>query len=180
MDDRTQMLPVANGPVSYTAPTNVSASVYGSMLTPAPSFTAINSDVNSTAGRPGYDGAPVHYKGSNGIQSFDVWDEYDMDPYRASAWKYFSRFNLKGSTRNDLEKLVHYLQEAIDRVNFAAFQVINLDGIRLKPSVVLPSFGLEGIMYDAALDFLLSFTTPHPKTYLRSAKVQVEAYIRSL
>jgi hypothetical protein len=149
------------------------------MLTTHPSFTAANSDVNSTAGRPGYEGAPDHYKGSNGLQSFDVWDAYRMDPYRATAWKYFSRFNRKGSFRNDLEKLVHYIQEAIDRLDWSTQPILTPQEIGLSPDKVIAAFNLDGLMASAARDFLWSFVVEHPKTYLLAAKAQVQEYLKN-
>jgi hypothetical protein len=163
------------------------SSIYEGMVTgdrsfaiSPPSFTPKHSDVNTSAGSPGYEGAPNHYKGASGIQVFDVWDAYEMDRYRATAFKYFARYNLKGSMVNDLDKLSHYIYESVVRTNFAMQPIIDFRVIRLTPAVVIPSFGLEGLMADACLDFLLSFTTRNPKTYLRAAKSQVDEYIASL
>lgn len=176
MNDETQMLPSA-----YAAPSNIRvATIYDGMVNTRPSFTAINSDVNSSAGSPGYEGAPSHYKGRSGIQTFDVWDAYCMDPYRATAWKYFTRYKLKGSEKNDIDKLEHYLQEAVSRVHFPSCPLIDLREIKLTPAVVIPAFDIDGIMADAALDFLLSFTTRNPKTYLRASRSIVLEYASTL
>jgi len=141
---------------------------------PHPVFIPRNSDVNTSAGS--VDNPPEHYRG-NGIQTFDVWDAYDMDRYRASAFKYFTRAKKKGSERNDLEKLIHYIDESIKRLPSYEEEPLDPADISISPEVVIQSFDLDGLMADAAMDFLLSFTTPHPKTYLRAAKAQVEEYL---
>lgn len=137
----------------------------------------LGKDVNSLAGTPGYEGAPAHYKGNDGIQVFDVWDAYDMDRYRAAAFKYFGRYKVKGSMDNDLRKLMHYLQEALNRLPSETEDFLNMEDIELTPARVLDAFDLDGIMGDAAIDFLLSFTVRHPRTYLRSALAQVAEYV---
>lgn len=149
---------------------------------PHPSFIPHDSgnDVNSSAGSPGYDGAPEHYKGKDGIQTFDVWDAYDMDRYLATAFKYFTRHKRKGSEKNDVEKLIHYIDEAVARLPKETGDYIDIQDISLSPDVVVEAFGLEGLMADAARDFLLSFTVRHPRVYLRSAKAQAEEYLFSL
>lgn len=145
---------------------------------PAPKIV----DVNSTAGSPGFEGAPEHYKTEAGIQSFDVIDAYGLDFYLGNAWKYFSRWKRKGSAKNDLEKCAHYLQEALNRAPRITGEFYNLDDIDLTPAVVLPAFGFESdsLMYDAALDLLLSRTTAHPRTYLRSSLAQLQEFMKTM
>jgi hypothetical protein len=76
-------------------------------------------DVNTTAGDLGWENAPDHYKG-NGIECFDVWDAYRLDPYLANALKYLTRWDKKGSPVNDLKKASHYLRETIKRYQAGA------------------------------------------------------------
>lgn len=142
---------------------------------PAPKIT----DVNSTAGKPGFDGAPTHYKTAAGIQSFDVIDAYGLTFYDGNAWKYLTRWDKKGNGRTDLEKSAHYLQESLTRAPRTTEEFFRLEDIDLKPDVVLTAFGFtpNGLLWGAAHDLLLSRTTPHPQTYLRSALSQVAEYL---
>lgn len=54
-----------------------------------------------------------HYR-KRKIQPWDVWDEYDLDRYRANAVKYLLRAGDKGPAVEDLRKALHYVQKAIE------------------------------------------------------------------
>ena len=54
-----------------------------------------------------------HYR-KHKIQPWDVWDEYDLDRYRANAVKYLLRAGDKGPAVEDLKKARHYLDKAIE------------------------------------------------------------------
>lgn len=139
-----------------------------------------NSDVNTTAGAPGFENAPSHYQAAGGLQSFDVIDAYGLDFYTGNAWKYLSRWDKKGNGKTDLEKAAHYLQEALTRAPRVAVKHLNLDHIDLGLGVILSAFGFTGLIEDAARDLLLSQTSDHPRVYLRSAKAQVEEFLKTL
>lgn len=49
------------------------------------------------------------------IQPWDVWEEYEMDPWRANALKYLMRAGDKGPALEDLKKARHYLDKCIER-----------------------------------------------------------------
>lgn len=174
MDERSPLENYGELPVRQPG-----ATLHESTPTPLPVFTP-HSDIDTPAGAPGYENAPKHYRGASGIQSFDVWDAYCMDPYRATAWKYFSRFDKKGSQIHDLQKLVHYIDESIARLPESTDDFLSENDISLSPEVIIQAFGLTGLMADAALDFLLSFTVRRPRTNLRSAKSLVEEYLFTL
>jgi Protein of unknwon function (DUF3310) len=55
-----------------------------------------------------------HYR-KHKIQPWDVWDEYDLDRYRANAVKYLLRAGDKGPAVEDLRKALHYIEKAIER-----------------------------------------------------------------
>jgi len=55
-----------------------------------------------------------HYA-KRAIQPWDIWDEYEMDPWRANAVKYLLRAGDKGPALEDLKKARHYLDECIAR-----------------------------------------------------------------
>jgi Protein of unknwon function (DUF3310) len=55
-----------------------------------------------------------HYK-KHAIQPWDIWDEYDLDRYRANAVKYLLRAGDKGPAVEDLRKALHYIEKAIER-----------------------------------------------------------------
>lgn len=138
-------------------------------------------EVNSPAGAPGLENAPGHYKTANGLQSFDVIDAYELDFYLGNAWKYLTRWDKKGNGATDLEKAVHYLQEALartpaDRSNYGAIQPA------LTPGFVLNSFGFtpDTPLYEAVNDLLLSRSASHPRTYLRSALGLVRDFLAEL
>jgi len=149
------------------------STIYGQMV-------SWSKDVNTTAGVPGYEGAPAHYQGHDGIQNFDVWDAFNMDRYRASAWKYFTRYQHKGSIKNDLAKLVHYIEEALARPGILGVEPLQESELGLSIEDVLKAFELDGAMGEAAEDFLRSFTEKNPKVYLRSARAHVLDYLRSI
>lgn len=132
-------------------------------------------DVNSTAGAPGFDNAPAHYKTEAGIQSFDVIDAYNMGFYTGNAWKYLTRWDKKGSPENDLDKAEHYLIEASLRAS-REVSVLHTVPDDMRPAVVLTAFGFQGTLYDAGLDLLLSHTSYNPRTYLEVAIVEVRQF----
>lgn len=55
-----------------------------------------------------------HYQGA-GIQPWDIWEAYNLDPWEANALKYLLR-RKKGVARlTDLRKLAHYVERCIER-----------------------------------------------------------------
>lgn len=61
---------------------------------------------------------PDHYNNSK-ITPFDVWDDWKLDPYTATAIKYIKRAGSKAgeSAKDDLEKAIDYLKERISRLD---------------------------------------------------------------
>lgn len=61
---------------------------------------------------------PVHYNDSK-ITPFDIWDDWKLDPYTATAIKYIKRAGKKDgeSEKDDLEKAIDYLKERIKRID---------------------------------------------------------------
>lgn len=57
-----------------------------------------------------------HYKRFS-IQPVDVWHDWKLNPFEASALKYIQRRGNKegGSYRKDIEKAIHYLQMFLEK-----------------------------------------------------------------
>lgn len=60
---------------------------------------------------------PTHYNDTH-ISPFDVWDDWQLDPYTATAIKYIKRAGRKQgeSAIDDYEKAIDYLRERIKRM----------------------------------------------------------------
>lgn len=60
---------------------------------------------------------PDHYNNSK-ISPFDVWDDWKLDPYSATAVKYIKRAGTKAgeSAKDDIEKAIDYLKERLKRL----------------------------------------------------------------
>lgn len=56
----------------------------------------------------------THYKDRK-IQPWEIWAEYDMDGWEASATKYLLRYKYKGKPLEDLYKLKHNVEYLIAR-----------------------------------------------------------------
>jgi hypothetical protein len=56
---------------------------------------------------------PKHYNSK--IQPVDVWDCYELDPYRANFVKYIERHLKKGTPKEDIHKAIHYIEMFVDR-----------------------------------------------------------------
>jgi hypothetical protein len=136
-------------------------------------------DVNTTAGDVGWENAPRHYKGANGIENFDVWDAYHMDPYTANAFKYLARYDKKGSALNDLRKALHYIEEIPRRMREDQRRWIE-PGIPMDD--VLGAFKLFDDAYIGdAVAYLLLWSADTDKTgYLEAAKHSIRYRIRQL
>lgn len=66
--------------------------------------------VRGTAGER----TPEHYRGSGGLQPFDVIDAYGLDFYSGNLLKYLLRYKSTGNA-TDLDKARHYLDEFVKR-----------------------------------------------------------------
>jgi hypothetical protein len=55
-----------------------------------------------------------HYKKFK-IQPWQIWEEYDLNPWAANALKYLLRAGHKGPALEDLKKARHYLDYLIQR-----------------------------------------------------------------
>lgn len=134
-------------------------------------------DVNTTAGAVGWENAPDHYKGNGGIENFDVWDEYEMDPYTANAFKYLARWDKKGSPLNDLKKALHYVEELILRWDDGRLRwgpvVVN----DLRADKVAEAFGLSGEVA-AAVRFLLNARSSTNPLYTEAALLASKEWIK--
>ena len=139
-------------------------------------------DVDTTAGAVGWENAPDHYKGSGGIENFDVWDAYRMDPYTANAFKYLARWDKKGSPLNDLRKARHYLDETEIRMGDGRItrHVLGRLPRHLLPSQVCDAFGLSGSVRSAVYSLLLSFFTFESDVDFHTAKRYVERAIKAI
>ena len=60
---------------------------------------------------------PEYYNNSK-ISPFDVWDDWRLDPYTATALKYIKRAGNKpgNDAAEDLKKAITYLKEKVERV----------------------------------------------------------------
>ncbi|MDD9139154.1 DUF3310 domain-containing protein [Fructobacillus sp. CRL 2054] len=56
---------------------------------------------------------PDRYTGKSGMQVFDIWDEFDLDPYEANVVKYVIRHKKKNGL-TDLKKARVYLDYMIE------------------------------------------------------------------
>jgi hypothetical protein len=138
-------------------------------------------DVNTTAGAVGWENAPGHYRGSGGIENFDVWDAYILDPYSANAFKYLARWNKKGSALNDLKKALHYIDETILRweAGRLPWGVIPLP--ELTPEKIIDAFGLDGQVATAVRCLLLwRVEGESPAHEIHAARLFTEAAIEQL
>lgn len=137
-------------------------------------------DLNTTAGAVGQ--PPAHYSGAGGIDNFDVWDAYQMDPYSGNAFKYLARWDKKGSPLNDLKKARHYVQETLSRVwarghHKAALNIP--DGLR--PTQVMDAFGLTGEVGGAVVSLLIyRQLIIDPEQYLYQAIEQIDRALAEL
>lgn len=57
---------------------------------------------------------PTHYAG-DGVTPFEVIDAYELGFFDGNAFKYLSRWDLKGTPVGDLKKALHYTEETIIR-----------------------------------------------------------------
>jgi hypothetical protein len=137
-------------------------------------------DVTTTAGDVGWENAPAHYKGEGGIENFDVWDAYYMDPYTANAFKYLARYDKKGSPVNDLKKALHYIEEIPARLRRDQARVVPAPAISLE--TVLEAFGLTDDAYvgDAMAYLLLFSCDTRSVSYLEAAKFSINYKIKQL
>jgi hypothetical protein len=140
-------------------------------------------DLNTTAGAVGWENAPDHYKGTGGIENFDVWDAYEMDPYTANAFKYLARWDKKGSPLNDLMKALHYIEETIirwERGGWLHWRPAHRVPKHLLPEAVIEAFGLSGQVAEA-VTYLLHWRTSYmPDGDLKSAQRYVERAIKEV
>lgn len=60
------------------------------------------------------DTIPDHYRGE-GIEPWDIWESFHLDPWSACAVKYILRAGRKGPPVDDYRKAQHYLQYLIER-----------------------------------------------------------------
>jgi predicted Zn-ribbon and HTH transcriptional regulator len=129
-------------------------------------------DLNTTAGDVGWEHAPSHYQGAGGLENFDVWDAYEMDPYTANAFKYLARHDKKGSAFNDLKKAAHYLEEAILRMEEARLDLrpARVREQRLHVQNVIDAFGLTGNAATAVFHLLYAKIGKTPYEDIRAAK----------
>jgi hypothetical protein len=142
-------------------------------------------DLNTSAGAVGWENAPSHYQGQGGIENFDVWDAYQMDPYTANAFKYLARWDKKGSPVNDLKKALHYIEEIIKRWNDPEAQMnwLNWNPAkpgRLTPANVVHAFGLTGNVGTATIHLLYFRSDKRPAEDLHAAKRYVHRAIREV
>jgi len=135
-------------------------------------------DVTTAAGGVGWENAPSHYKGEGGIENFDVWDAYYMDPYTANAFKYLARYDKKGAPVNDLRKALHYIEEIPIRLRPDQARVIGEPAIPLE--AVLEAFGRTDDPYigDAMAYLLLFSCDTRSKSYLEAAKFAIKYEIK--
>lgn len=54
-----------------------------------------------------------HYKGRR-LQPWDLWEEFELDPWEANAVKYLLRWKDKNGVE-DLRKAIHYIEYLIER-----------------------------------------------------------------
>ena len=57
---------------------------------------------------------PEYYKGK--ITPFDVIDDWGLDFYLGNVVKYIIRHDRKGTPKEDIDKALHYIEEAIERL----------------------------------------------------------------
>ncbi|MFD8117039.1 DUF3310 domain-containing protein [Streptomyces microflavus] len=64
-----------------------------------------------------FETAPAHYQNDTGMQPWDIWKAFDLDPWQANAIKYLLRAGRKDgeSTTKDLKKARHYIDYLIER-----------------------------------------------------------------
>lgn len=139
-------------------------------------------DLNTTAGSVGWENAPSHYQGAGGLENFDVWDAYKMDPYTANAFKYLARWDKKGSPLNDLMKAAHYLEETILRVEEARldWKIVRVREQRLHVANVIESFALTGTVATAVFHLLYSRVGKTPYEDLRAAKRYADRAVKEV
>lgn len=143
-------------------------------------------DVDTTAGAIGWENAPSHYQGAGGMENFDVWDAYEMDPYTANAFKYLARWDKKGSPLNDLKKAFHYIDERIKRWNDPGSGLSWLDwkpakrDKHLTPETVADAFGLTSFVREATLHLLFFRTAMRSPNDLDAAKWYLQQAIDQL
>ena len=128
-------------------------------------------DLNTTAGDVGWQNAPSHYQGAGGLENFDVWDAYSLDPFSANAFKYLARHDKKDSSLNDLKKAAHYLAETILRWDDGRIRWSTLPRPKsLTPGRVIEAYGLTGNAAKAVFHLLEWKVSMTPDGDLRAAK----------
>jgi hypothetical protein len=138
--------------------------------TTAPSERREDSDL-SAVGKVG--APPAHYANPSGVDPFKVIDVYGLTFYEGSALKYLARWNKKGNIERDLRQAEHLLMETLNRTPRNVKEFLDLHGLELSPDQVATIWGLEGFLYDAVVQLLLSKTTSYPRTYVRAALAEV-------
>lgn len=135
-------------------------------------------DVNTTAGDLGWENAPSHYKGNGGLENFDVWDAYELDPYSANAFKYLARWDKKGSPVDDLKKALHYVTEIPYRVDCGHGAIYPMISIQ----EIIEKFGLGSNPYVAdAVTYLLTWACNRRDTdYLTAAEDALRSAVASV
>lgn len=139
-------------------------------------------DLNTSAGDVGWENAPSHYQGAGGLENFDVWDAYQMDPYTANAFKYLARWDKKGSPLNDLKKAAHYLEETIRRLEDARldWKIVRVTDQRLHVQNVIDAFGLTGNPATAVFHLLYAKTGKTPYEDIRAAKRYADRAVKEV
>jgi hypothetical protein len=116
---------------------------------------------------------PSHYSNPDGVDPFRVIDVYGLTFFEGSALKYLARWNKKGDPGRDLAQAEHLLQECLNRTPRNVKEFLDLP-LELSPDKVAEIWGLEGFLYDAVVQLLLSKTTAYPRTYVRAALAEVQ------
>lgn len=147
--------------------------------TTPPSPARPNSDVDTTAGWVGLENAPSHCKG-DGMEPFDIWDAYQLDPFEAHVLRYLVRADRKGSRYNDLRKAQHYTQELILRVERGDIRymgrLVPRVSARFEPEEVTEAFHLKGHV-GSATRLLLHWRTTDSITALYAVRRYIEKAI---
>ena len=71
-----------------------------------------------------------HYRATDGLQHWDMIDEYEVGYFEGCASKYVTRWEKKGGLE-DLRKAAHYLRKLYERRAEASF----VDQLRRRPEV---------------------------------------------
>lgn len=123
---------------------------------------------------------PEHYQGK-GITPFEVIDDRQFGFYDGTAFKYFTRYQKKGTPKEDLKKALHYVKELRIRLENGQEEGFLTRFPAYPSGQVADAFEVTDPNVRSALMALLSWKiSSNPYWVLDTCKYYLEQAIRAL